>query len=97
MYQLITEHQENAIKALFDDRCSLEIEYKFETRADGYYLTFSRMYNYVSFKDLSILQGYLKLAEILGCKDGDEVERYSHHGCETCDCGSSYTIKLKFW
>lgn len=96
-YAPITKEQEDAIKALFNDRSYEKTEYEFETRDDGYYITASKMYEYVEFKDLSVLQGYLKLAEILGCTNGDEVNRHSYSGCETCDYGSSYTIKLRLW
>jgi hypothetical protein len=96
-YKPITKEQKDAIKALFDNSSWETVEYEFETRDNGYYITASKMYEYVGFKDVSTLQGYLKLAEILGCENGDEVDRHFYSGCETCDFGSSYTIKLRLW
>jgi hypothetical protein len=94
-YKEPTDDTISAIENLFDgDRNS---SFEFETRLDGYYITISQMYNYVSFKFGSVLQNYHKIAELLGVNDGGEINRNSYGGCETCDYGSKYTLELKFW
>lgn len=92
-YPEVTGDQKQQITNLFDsDRIT------FSTEPDGYRIHTKKMYEYVSFHGgISTLQGYLKIAEILGCDSGDEVSRYATPGCETCDYGSSYEVTLRFW
>jgi len=97
-YTEITEEQEEQIKALFYVGGYRDTEFTFKTKDDGYYIEARQMYDYLSFTEgISVLQGYLRIADILGCDNGDEYERYSSSGCETCDYGSSYEWTLKFW
>ena len=94
----ITEEQKNQILELFDQLYPEDQEPKFDTLNDGYHITISRMYNYIKFASgISTLQGYLKIAQILGCENGDEIDRHSYGGCPTCDYGSEYTVTLRFW
>jgi hypothetical protein len=94
-YPVITDEQKNQVMDLF---YSCNADFEFKTRKDGYYFTITQMYDYVEFKDgISALQGFMKIANILECKDGDEVRCYASRGCETCDYGSSYELELKFW
>lgn len=94
----------DAIKSLFDQ--DSEFEFKLEVKdvgyyssPPGYYITVAQQYRYVSFvDDLSTLQGYMQIAALLGCKDGDEVGRDClHRGCSTCGFGSEYEVQLRFW
>ena len=72
--------------------------FRIECQEDGYHITITQMYDYIEFKDdISSLQAMLKIAEILGCKDGTEKNRYGYSGCETCDFGSQYTLEFHFW
>lgn len=96
MYKEITKEQEEEIKKLFTD--SRSIDFSFKNKEDGYYITVSQMYDYCTFKgDMSVLRGYLAIADILGCTEGNELGKNSFGGCETCDYGSSYTTELRFW
>lgn len=96
-YAPITHEQMNSIRSLFDTSSFEKPEFEFDTKENGYYVTITKMYEYVTFKGISTLQGYLAIANTLGCENGDETNRHSYSGCETCDYGSSYTVKLRFW
>ena len=72
-------------------------KFKLRTTASGYYIEVKQSYEYVGFKSGSVLQNYMKIAELLNVKDGDEVSRVGYAGCETCDWGSSYELELRFW
>ena len=95
-YPKITDEQKQAIKDLFD--CGYDLEITFATMQDGYYIDLENMYDYIEFKaGLSVLRGYGEIAGILHVSDGDELDRYYYRGCETCDFGSRYRVRLKFW
>ena len=97
-YKAMSTEQEQAIKDVFSSYQVEKAEFTFATKEDGYYVSVCKMYEYVEFKHgISTLQGFQKIAEILECKDGDEVDRWSSGGCETCDYGSRYSYTLKFW
>ena len=97
-YLELTQNQIDQVHAVFDPGFLEETKVEIKTTNDGYFIEVSKMYEYVQFaKGLSTLQGYLKLAEILGCEHGDEVDRHSYSDCKTCDYGSSYSYTLKFW
>lgn len=86
------------IKGMFKgDYSSEEVTFEFQTKKDGYYIKVSKMYDYVSFVNGSVLQSYIKIAQLLNVQDGDEINRIYREGCETCDYGSSYIVELKFW
>lgn len=96
MYKEITQEQQAQIKDLFVFSNYDNVKFEFEVKSDGYYITAKREYEYVEFKD-SVLVSYVKIADILGCANGDEVDRHYTPGCETCDFGSEYIIELRFW
>ncbi len=97
-YTEITKEQQEKIKSFFSGYGTYSsVEFEFKTEEDGYYISVSQMYEYVGFKDMTVLKGYLAIAEVLGCENGDEVDRDSYGGCETCEYGSKYSIELKFW
>jgi hypothetical protein len=84
----------NAISDLFEP---CDFNFRFDNY--GYYFSLKNSYDYVSFKNgLSTLMGYMKIAELLGVQDGDEVDRTNYSsGCPTCGYGSEYEVELKFW
>lgn len=92
-YPEITDEQREQISDLFYD---VPDSIRITSNSDGYYVTLKNTYEYVKFK-AGTLMGFMSLASILGCTEGDEVGRYCVHGCPTCDYGSSYELTLKFW
>lgn len=97
-YPVFTPEQFQAIKDVFQFKEYNPAQFEISVKSDGYYIRVAQMYEYIGFKhDLSVLQAYMKIANILGVEDGDEWSRYSSGGCETCDYGSSYEITLRFW
>lgn len=98
MYQEPTEEVIKQIQGMFGGYGGQSPDFKFQTRDDGYYIDVSQMYDYVRFTgDLSTLQAYMQIASLLGVENGDERDRWSYGGCETCDYGSKYTVELRFW
>ena len=59
----MTQEQMNTIRSLFDASSLEQPEFEFDTRENGYYVTISKMYEYVRFKGVSTLQGYLAIAK----------------------------------
>jgi hypothetical protein len=97
-----TDDQKAQIRALFGftsfDESVSESSLTIAAKDDGYHIRAAQMYDYIEFdKGVSTLEGYQKIAAILGCTDGDEIERESKSGCETCDWGSCYEYTLRFW
>lgn len=97
-YAEITEEQKEQIKELFYISTVEPPTFNFDTRKGGYYVQVEQMYRYIEFKEgLSFLTGMQAICSILGVTNGDEVDRMSYGGCETCDYGSSYSIEWRFW
>jgi hypothetical protein len=71
--------------------------FSFSCSSNGYHIHTESDFSYMKFQGLSVLQGYLKIAEILGVENGDETSRYKFEGCPTCDFGAKYSVSLKFW
>ena len=100
VYEIPSDETVAKIKSVFDihpnDSCKAGMV--INTRDDGYYITTYRMYEYVKFKEgLSSLSAYVKIAGLLGCNDGAEVDRDYEDGCPTCNHGSTYIVRLRFW
>ena len=102
-YPELTYEQECAVKALFNTN---RVEWaqphiELRTEHDGYYIDLSDDDDYVKFADgLSVLTAYHKIAEILHCTDGDEInrKRVSLGGsAETGEWGADYNYTLHFW
>ena len=72
-------------------------EFRIRTAHNGYVITVKSEYEYVSFSGYSTLMGMMKVAELLGCNEGDEVDRWKSRGCDTCDYGSEYEVSWRFW
>ena len=97
-YKPITEEQQEQIKILFNYHDAKGTSFDFDTRTDGYFIGITVDYGgYVTFNNLSTLHGYLKIAEILGVTDGNEIGRYETEGCPTCGYGGTYSVNLHFW
>ena len=94
----ISESQQEQIKALFR-KCRVEPpSFRFSIFQDKYCVVVEQMYDYVEFeKPYTALSGWLEVAKILGCENGDEYDRMHYDGCETCDYGSSYEVSWWFW
>jgi len=95
----ITESQQEQIKALFYQSRFQPPSFEFSIiGGNRYCVEVSQMYNYVEFVEpYSALSGWLQVAKILGCENGDEYDRMHYGGCETCDYGSSYEVTWHFW
>jgi hypothetical protein len=97
-YQPITDKQQEQIKILFNYHDQNGDSFDFETTETGYFISvYSEYGGYLSFNNLSTLQGYLKIAEILGVTDGNEIGRNAIEGCPTCGFGGTHSIDLHFW
>lgn len=93
IYESPSQEVIDAIEGMFD--CD---KVRFWTVSDtGYYIETENMYNYARFKEGSVLMNFLKIAQMLGVDDGDEISQYSQRGCSTCDWGSKYVMELRFW
>ena len=82
---------ESFVSGLFEEApfCDRNIEVKAE--GADVFITVSQMYEYVdcSFQTLKRLSDFFETENI-----GD-ADRWHSHGCETCDYGSKYTLKLR--
>lgn len=89
---------EKSVASLFYLRKYADFEMKLSETSTGYSLVIKQMYDYIEFEnDIFIICGLAAIAEVLGCLEADEVDRYHSSGCETCDYGSNYEVKWRFW
>jgi hypothetical protein len=73
-------------------------KWEFRTTDTGYRISIESESEYFKFnRGISILAGYMKIAEILGCKNLDESGRSVSEGCDTCDFGWKYSLDLDVW
>jgi hypothetical protein len=94
-YADATTEQHEKIKNLFQDNLdTLRI-----TATDiGYNVVLTSWRGYVRFKEpLTSLSGWLELATILGCKNGDRQHALESEGCPTCGYGAEYEEDWLFW
>lgn len=94
-YADATAEQRNKIRSLFTDNLdSLSIR----TTDSGYHLGITSYNGYVRFKEpFTALSGWLEVATILGCKNGDRQHAYESEGCPTCGYGTEYQEDWLFW
>jgi hypothetical protein len=94
------EEEAAKIKELFPDSSyyDVAVEVTKDQSGEGICVSITSDYEYVKFENVSMLVGYHRIMEILGCKDGDEEGRTQiSSGCRTCQDGSRYEINLRFW
>jgi hypothetical protein len=90
--------KEREIAGLLGEFQFPDLRLSFDEEKCEFRLKIVNEYNFLEFKDMSYLRGYMEIAKILGCKDGDEIGREcTSEGCDTCGYGSVYEIDLRFW